>query len=205
MEMTHCKFLFRAARRQMGVRHGKFTRSHLLYQANFQQGIDCFLSLSLGNRGAQVPGNLLHIYNATIQFQVSTHGRDPPILEQLELGGLQTVAIHVTKIKGLGHQFFAFALVLGYCSGEEQVKVFGLATGQIQDFFRGRERMSRKVLLFLQHAIKVAGIQPQLIPHHTVRIERHLSLSAIVVLLQEVAIIRYVRKRNHNFLPVYLQ
>ena len=114
------------------------------------------------------------------------------------------MAVHVPQIEGLRHQFLALVLVLGYSGREQQVKVFGLATGQIQDFFRGRERMSRKVLLLLQHAIEVAGIQPQLVPHHTVRVERHLSLPAVVVLLQEVAVIRYVRKRNHNFLPVYL-
>ena len=73
-------------------------------------------------------------------------------------------------------------------------------TGTVKHLRGLIERMGGQVLFFLQHAVKVAGIQPQLIAHHAIAIEGHLRLAAVVVVLQKVAVVRYVRKSNHRLI-----
>ena len=182
----------------MGIRKRQFTRRQLLDQTDFLQNFNSLFGLGLANRGANVTGNLLDIDHATVQFQVGAHSRNPPVAEELELGGFQVVAVDVTQGERLGHKFLTLAFVLADGSGVEQIEVFSRTPRQIQNILGRRQRMRRQVLLLLKHAIQVAGIQPQLIAHHPVRVERHFFLPLVVVGFQEVAVVRYVRKSNHR-------
>ena len=182
----------------MRIRKRQSAAREFLYEPNFLQNLDSLVDLVLRNRGADVLRYLLHVHHAAVQIQVGAHGGNPPVLKQLEFCRLEAVAFDIAKGESLRHQFLFLRLVLADSGREEQIKIFGFATAQRQDFLGSLQRMGGKVLFLLQHTVEVAGIESQLVAHHAVAVEGHLRLAAFVVVLQEVAVVRYVRKSNHQ-------